>query len=88
MSGALGLAVLGTISTDHARSLQADGDALPTALTGGYALAFLVGAACVALGAVLAFVLLRTPPPARVAASESPTRTGTARVAARESSSF
>jgi len=32
--------------------------------------------------------LLRTPPPARVAASESPTRTGTARVAARESSSF
>jgi len=88
MSGALGLAVLGTISTDHARSLQADGDALPTALTGGYALAFLVGAACVALGAVLAFVLLRTPPPARVAASESPTRAGTTRVAARESSSF
>ena len=45
MSGALGLAILGTISTDHARSLQAGGDDLPTALTGGYELAFLVGAA-------------------------------------------
>jgi EmrB/QacA subfamily drug resistance transporter len=63
MSGAIGLAVLGTISTDHARSLTADGHSLPAALTGGYQLAFLVGAACVALGAVLALALLRTPPP-------------------------
>ncbi|MDX6537436.1 MAG: hypothetical protein QOD37_1777 [Gaiellales bacterium] len=63
MSGAIGLAVLGTISTDHARSLTADGHSLPDALTGGYQLAFLVGAACVALGAVLALALLRTPPP-------------------------
>jgi hypothetical protein len=62
MSGAIGLAVLGTISTDHARSLTADGHSLPAALTGGYQLAFLVGAACVALGAVLALALLRTPP--------------------------
>ena len=59
ISGAIGLAVLGTISTDHARSLVADGHALPSALTGGYQLAFLVGAACVALGAVLAYVMLR-----------------------------
>ena len=59
MSGAIGLAVLGTISTDHARSLSADGHSLPDALTSGYQLAFLVGAACVALGAALAFVLLR-----------------------------
>ena len=61
MSGAVGLAVLGTISTDHARSLAAEGHPPLDALTGGYQLAFLVGAACVALGAVLAFVLLRTP---------------------------
>jgi EmrB/QacA subfamily drug resistance transporter len=85
MSGALGLAVLGTISTDHARSLQAEGDALPTALTGGYALAFLVGAGCVALGAVLAFALLRTPPPSRVPAPETPPRSGAPRVVAPES---
>ena len=70
MSGAIGLAVLGTISTDHARSLVADGHPLPSALTGGYQLAFLFGAACVALGAVLAFVLLRTPPPPAEPASE------------------
>jgi ABC-type spermidine/putrescine transport system permease subunit II len=61
MSGAIGLAVLGTISTDHARSLVADGDSVPSALTSGYQLAFFVGAACVALGAILAFFLLRTP---------------------------
>jgi EmrB/QacA subfamily drug resistance transporter len=72
MSGALGLAVLGTISTDHARSLVADGHALPNALTGGYQLAFLVGAACVAVGAVLAFALLRTPPPPPPAPASEP----------------
>ena len=85
MSGALGLAILGTISTDHARSLQAGGDDVPTALTGGYELAFLVGAGCVALGAVLAYVLLRTPPPPRVPASEAAPRTGARRVVAPES---
>jgi hypothetical protein len=75
MSGAVGLAVLGTISTDHARSLAADGHSLPSALTSGYQLAFLVGAACVALGAVLALLLLRPPAPAPVhapVAVESP----------------
>jgi MFS family permease len=73
MSGALGLAVLGTISTDHARSLLAGGQAESAALTGGYQLAFLVGACCVGLGAVLAFVLLRTPPPVR-ASEAAPAR--------------
>jgi MFS family permease len=63
MSGAIGLAVLGTISTDHARALVADGHSLPSALTSGYQLAFLVGAACVALGLLLALALLRPPPP-------------------------
>ncbi|HET6173418.1 MAG TPA: MFS transporter [Gaiellales bacterium] len=75
MSGAIGLAVLGTISTDHARSLVAGGDALPAALTSGFQLSFLIGAACVAVGAVAAFFLLRTPPPSPVPASEPPKRT-------------
>jgi EmrB/QacA subfamily drug resistance transporter len=70
MSGAVGLAVLGTLSTDHARSLTAQGHALPDALTRGYQLAFLVGSACVALGAVLALALLRTPPRQPAAAVE------------------
>src|SRR5205085_2922974 len=34
--GAIGLAALGTIATDHARSLQAGGEQLRSALTGGY----------------------------------------------------
>ncbi|HEY3613997.1 MAG TPA: MFS transporter [Gaiellales bacterium] len=69
MSGAIGLAVFGTISTDHARALTADGHSLTSALTSGYQLAFLVGACCVALGFALAVVLLRPPPrPAPVAA--------------------
>jgi EmrB/QacA subfamily drug resistance transporter len=71
MSGAIGLAVLGTISTDHAQSLVADGEPLPSALTSGYQLAFLVGAACVALGAVLAYVMLRTPTPSQAPAPVS-----------------
>ncbi|MDX6596141.1 MAG: hypothetical protein QOE87_28 [Gaiellales bacterium] len=71
MSGAIGLAVLGTISTDHARSLVAHGHSLPSALTSGYQLAFLVGASCVALGAVLAFVMLRVPVPAQAGAKPS-----------------
>jgi EmrB/QacA subfamily drug resistance transporter len=69
MSGAIGLAVLGTISTGHARSLTADGHSLPSALTSGYQLAFLVGASCVALGAILAFFMLRAPAPAPAQAS-------------------
>jgi MFS family permease len=72
MSGAIGLAVLGTISTDHARSLAAEGHAPLDALTGGYQLAFLVGAACVALGAGLALVLLRQPPPPPPASEQAP----------------
>ncbi len=72
MSGAIGLAVLGTVSTDHARSLLADGHPLPNALTSGYQLAFLVGAACVAVGTALALALLRPPPPPAPAPAQKP----------------
>ena len=59
--GAIGLAALGTIATDHARSLQAGGEQLRSALTGGYHLAYLVAALCVAAGILVAFVVLRGP---------------------------
>ena len=60
MSGAIGLAVLGH-DLDRPRALARwpTAHALPSALTSGYQLAFLVGAGCVALGAVVALVLLR-----------------------------
>jgi EmrB/QacA subfamily drug resistance transporter len=61
--GAIGLAVLGTIATDHSRALSASGHTLGTALTGGFHLAYVVGAACVAAGVLVTLLVLR--PPAR-----------------------
>jgi len=58
--GAIGLAALGTVATDHARSLRAGGDQVRDALTGGYHLAYVVGAAAfVALGILAAFAVMR-----------------------------
>jgi EmrB/QacA subfamily drug resistance transporter len=59
--GAIGLATLGTIATDHTKSLSASGHTLAAALTGGYHLAYLVGAICVA-GGVVATLLVLGPP--------------------------
>jgi EmrB/QacA subfamily drug resistance transporter len=60
--GAIGLATLGTIATDHTKTLSAQGHPLASALTGGYHLSYVVGAAAVAVGIVAALLLLRTPP--------------------------
>jgi EmrB/QacA subfamily drug resistance transporter len=59
--GAIGLASLGTIAIDHTKSLSAGGHSLISALTGGYHLAYLVAAACVAIGILAAFLVLRPP---------------------------
>jgi EmrB/QacA subfamily drug resistance transporter len=59
--GAIGLATLGTIATDHTNSLSASGDSLASALTGGYHVAYLVAAVCVSLGVLAAFLMLRPP---------------------------
>jgi EmrB/QacA subfamily drug resistance transporter len=47
VGGALGLAVLATVSTTHTENLLAGGDSTAAALTSGYHLAFLIGAALV-----------------------------------------
>jgi EmrB/QacA subfamily drug resistance transporter len=59
--GAIGLAVLGTIATDHTKALSASGNSLASALTGGYHLAYLVAAVCVGLGILAAVLILRPP---------------------------
>jgi EmrB/QacA subfamily drug resistance transporter len=59
VAAALGIAILGTLATDHTRSLAASGEPIAQALTGGYHLAFAVGAASAALGAVVALLALR-----------------------------
>jgi MFS family permease len=59
VSGALGLAVLGTIATNRTASLQSAGHPLVDSLLGGYHLAFLIGVSTVIAGIVFAFVTLR-----------------------------
>jgi MFS family permease len=65
ISGALGLAVLSTLATDHTKSLLSAGHAPVGALIGGYQLAFITGAALIGVGAVLAYALMRPRKPRR-----------------------
>lgn len=61
VGGALGLAVLSTISTSRFNDLIKTGrgpDAVPAALVGGFHYAFFAGAIFLAVGAVLMFLLL------------------------------
>ncbi|HEU4657936.1 MAG TPA: DHA2 family efflux MFS transporter permease subunit [Capillimicrobium sp.] len=64
VGGALGLAILATLSTDRTESLLEGGSATAAALTGGYRLAFVVGAALVVAGLVLAALSARAGRPA------------------------
>jgi len=59
--GAIGLATLGTIATDHTKALSSSGHPLASALTGGYHLAYLVAAICVGFGILAALLVLRPP---------------------------
>jgi EmrB/QacA subfamily drug resistance transporter len=59
VGGALGLAVLVTLSTDRTNHLLATGKPVPDALTGGYRLALLVGAALMLVAMAIAVSVLR-----------------------------
>ena len=59
MGGALGLAVLASLAASHTHSLSVSGDGQLAALTGGYHLAFLVGAVFAVAAATIAVGLLR-----------------------------
>jgi EmrB/QacA subfamily drug resistance transporter len=61
VAAALGIAILGTLATDHTRNLVAGGASLQSALTGGYHLAYTVGAGSAAIGALVALIVLRKP---------------------------
>ena len=62
VGGALGLAVIATLSASRTETLRGNGDSLAQALTSGYHLAFAIGAALVGAAIVLAVVLLRPEP--------------------------
>jgi EmrB/QacA subfamily drug resistance transporter len=60
VGGAVGLAVLASLSTTRSNNLVASGDTTASALTGGYQLAFALGAALVIVAVGLAAFLLRS----------------------------
>jgi MFS family permease len=64
MGGALGLAVLASLAASRTDTLLASGEDRLTALTGGYNLAFFVGAIFALTAAVLGGALLRVATPA------------------------
>jgi EmrB/QacA subfamily drug resistance transporter len=64
VGGAVGLAVLATLSTERTNSLLADGASNAAALNSGYHVAYLIGAGLVALAlAIVLFVIRPTPMP-------------------------
>src|SRR3712207_9532544 len=59
VGGAIGLAILATLATERTDGLLADGESAASALNSGFHLAYLIGAGLVAVGIVLAVVVLR-----------------------------
>ncbi len=63
VAGALGLAVLGTLATNHTHALEVAHHPLISSLIGGYHVAFTIGAASVGAGILGALLWLRAPRP-------------------------
>jgi EmrB/QacA subfamily drug resistance transporter len=66
VGGAVGLAVLATLSTERTENLIADGESTAAALNSGYHLAYLIGAALTVVAIAVVFVVLRSQHPAAV----------------------
>ncbi len=72
VSGALGLALLGTFAASRTKALAAAGHSPVSAVIGGYHLAFLIAAGCTIAGILVAYALLRTPAKPAAAVVEHP----------------
>jgi EmrB/QacA subfamily drug resistance transporter len=70
VGGALGLAVLATLSTTRTQSLLADGESQAQALLGGYHFAFVISASLVVAAIAVALVVLRSEHAAAAAVAE------------------
>ena len=64
VGGAIGLAVLATLATERTAGLLAEGEPAASALNAGFHLAYLLGAALIAVAVVVALVVLRSESPA------------------------
>jgi EmrB/QacA subfamily drug resistance transporter len=67
VGGAIGLAVLATLSTERTKSLLADGESTAAALTSGFHLAYWIGAALALVAIGAAVTVLRSESPAMAA---------------------
>jgi len=74
VGGAIGLAVLATLATEHTQGLLAAGEPSASALNSGFHLAYLIGAALVTAGIAVAVTLLRAEPEAADARGAEPAR--------------
>jgi EmrB/QacA subfamily drug resistance transporter len=74
MGGALGLAILASLSASRTADLRASGEDAAAALTGGYHWAFLVGALFAIAGAVIGALLLPSEKPAPMHPEAEPAR--------------
>jgi EmrB/QacA subfamily drug resistance transporter len=70
VGGALGLAVLATLSTTRTENLRDSGESVANALNGGYHLAYVIGASLVLVCLVIAVTVLKEPEQQQSAASE------------------
>jgi EmrB/QacA subfamily drug resistance transporter len=70
VGGAIGLAVLATLSTERTQSLIDSGTSRAAALTSGYHLAYLIGAGLAAIAVAIAIFVLRSPEPMQAPGGE------------------
>jgi EmrB/QacA subfamily drug resistance transporter len=63
VGGAIGLALLATLSTERTKTLLEDGESTAAALTGGFHLAYLIGAALAVVAIVAGVTVLRDEAP-------------------------
>jgi EmrB/QacA subfamily drug resistance transporter len=80
VGGALGLAVLATLSTSRSKELVAGGESTASALTSGYHLAFWIAAALVAAAVAVALTVLEPAPRSAEAHAPDGERAGAAAV--------
>jgi EmrB/QacA subfamily drug resistance transporter len=69
VGGAIGLAILATLSGERTKALLNDGEGQLQALTSGYHIAYLVGAIFAAVAVAIAVFVLRAPRPQRAPAA-------------------
>jgi EmrB/QacA subfamily drug resistance transporter len=72
VGGAIGLAVLATLASERTGALQAAGEPAASALNAGFHVAYVIGAMLVAVAAVVAVSVLRSPNAAPAATAEKP----------------